>query len=115
MHGNIYHRIGPLLPSDGVPRFSQLYVYDTDNELSNRESVVSGLDRAVLAQLQSVLHEHNPLVHGLKRAAALDSSEARLIIKPSASLPDQVLMQQGLMHSCPCTHLSGTQNNQSYP
>jgi hypothetical protein len=35
--GQNYHRIGTLLPVDGCkPKFSQLYIYDTDNEINNR-------------------------------------------------------------------------------
>lgn len=37
MHGQNYHAIGSLLPECGeIPRFSQLYIYDTDNEVENR-------------------------------------------------------------------------------
>lgn len=37
MHGQNYHRIGSLLPVSGsTPKFSQLYIYDTQNEDSNR-------------------------------------------------------------------------------
>lgn len=37
--GQNYHRIGSLLPSEGEqPKFSQLYIYDTQNEVQNRIS-----------------------------------------------------------------------------
>jgi hypothetical protein len=37
--GQNYHRLGSLIPSDGNhPKFAQLYIYDTDNEISNRLS-----------------------------------------------------------------------------
>ena len=37
--GQNYHRIGSLLPQQGHrPKFAQLYIYDTSNELSNRVS-----------------------------------------------------------------------------
>lgn len=37
MHGQNYHLIGSLLPQDGFsPRFAQLYIYDTQNEVANR-------------------------------------------------------------------------------
>jgi len=37
MNGENYHQIGSLLPEPGKdPRFSQLYIYDTDNEINNR-------------------------------------------------------------------------------
>lgn len=37
--GQNYHRIGSLIPGDGNrPKFAQLYIYDTENEISNRLS-----------------------------------------------------------------------------
>ena len=39
LSGQNYHHIGSLLPvADSNPKFSQLYIYDTDNELNNRMS-----------------------------------------------------------------------------
>lgn len=35
--GAFYHRIGSLLPLPGMkPRFLQLYIYETNNEIDNR-------------------------------------------------------------------------------
>jgi hypothetical protein len=40
LRGQNYHSLGSLLPNDGSkPKFSQLYIYDTDNEVSNRQSI----------------------------------------------------------------------------
>ena len=40
LSGENYHRLGSLLPSNGAkPKFSQLYIYDTDNEISNRQHI----------------------------------------------------------------------------
>ena len=40
MYGQNYHRIGNLLPNDGhPPRFAQLYIYDTENEVNNWLSI----------------------------------------------------------------------------
>jgi hypothetical protein len=37
--GQNYHRIGSLIPTDdGRPKFAQLYIYDTENDISNRLS-----------------------------------------------------------------------------
>lgn len=37
MHGQNYHRIGSLIPEEGAkPRYAQLYIYDTENEIANR-------------------------------------------------------------------------------
>jgi hypothetical protein len=41
MNGENYHQIGSLLPQPGKdPKFAQLYVYDTDNEIANRMRAV---------------------------------------------------------------------------
>jgi hypothetical protein len=37
LSGQNYHRIGSLLPEEGgTPKFAQLYIYDTKNEVHNR-------------------------------------------------------------------------------
>jgi len=37
LNGHNYHLIGSLLPQDGSKlKFAQLYIYDTENEMSNR-------------------------------------------------------------------------------
>ena len=37
LNGQNYHCIGSLLPKDGSkPKFAQLYIYDTKNEMSNK-------------------------------------------------------------------------------
>ncbi|XP_076904247.1 uncharacterized protein LOC143559608 [Bidens hawaiensis] len=40
LSGENYHCLGSLLPLEGCkPQFSQLYIYDTENEVSNRQGV----------------------------------------------------------------------------
>lgn len=39
LSGQNYHRMGSLLPEEGSPpKFAQLYIYDTSNEVDNRVS-----------------------------------------------------------------------------
>ena len=41
MHGLNYHKISGLLPPYGeAPKFAQLYVYDTENEIANRMNAI---------------------------------------------------------------------------
>ncbi|KAL3618781.1 hypothetical protein CASFOL_037443 [Castilleja foliolosa] len=41
LHGQNYHLIGSLLPEDGTtPKFAQMYIYDTENEVLNRKNSV---------------------------------------------------------------------------
>ncbi|PNY07550.1 helicase-like protein [Trifolium pratense] len=48
LNGENYHLIGSLLPlPDRPPKFAQLYIYDTENEISNRMSSVGMTDDPV--------------------------------------------------------------------
>lgn len=41
MSGQNVHLFGTILPKDGAtPKFAQLYIYDTSNEVSNRVSAI---------------------------------------------------------------------------
>ncbi|KAL4566048.1 hypothetical protein LXL04_030158 [Taraxacum kok-saghyz] len=72
--GENYHRLGSLLPPDeSQPKFSQLYIYDTDNEISNRQHIFSrpqdastsrspSADLDVIKFLQEMLDANNELV-----------------------------------------------------
>ncbi len=41
IQGQFCHRIGSMLPTDGErPKFGQLYIYDTENEIQNRIQAV---------------------------------------------------------------------------
>ncbi|XP_021974539.1 uncharacterized protein LOC110869606 [Helianthus annuus] len=74
LQGQNYHRMGSLLPEDGEePRFSQLYIYDSQNEVVNRQKVVSSLieckttrnnqlDSTTIQGLKDMLDSCNPLV-----------------------------------------------------
>ncbi|GKE49610.1 hypothetical protein Tco_1480868 [Tanacetum coccineum] len=65
--GQIYHWIGSLCPTPGnPPRFLQLYIYDTQNEMANRmrhfpEGDSSQLDPEIVSSLIWVLDAHNEL------------------------------------------------------
>ena len=59
VHGQIYHNIGTLLPSEGIgqmPRFAQLYFYDTEQELQNRLRCVPNVQQNILNDLQEMMH-----------------------------------------------------------
>ncbi|GBC42223.2 uncharacterized protein LOC114190774 [Rhizophagus irregularis DAOM 181602=DAOM 197198] len=72
IHGEIYHRIGTLLPNpENPPSFAQIYIYDTDHEINNRLSVIPNLDFNILIELQQMLHEINPYVNIFHQAGQL--------------------------------------------
>ncbi|XP_076930385.1 uncharacterized protein LOC143595165, partial [Bidens hawaiensis] len=74
--GENYHSLGSLLPmSSQNPRFSQLYIYDTKNEISNRRSIFRDkesnskvLDNQIINYLKDMLDSKNPLVKSYRMA-----------------------------------------------
>lgn len=75
LNGNNYHSIGSLIPPYALrPTFSQLYIYDTKNEVSNR---ISSFEKKVGATradpdnvkgLQMILNENNSRVKSFRTA-----------------------------------------------
>nr|KAJ0194029.1 hypothetical protein LSAT_V11C800414390 [Lactuca sativa] len=74
LSGQNYHCMGSLLPIDGSkPKFSQLYIYDTENEVSNRQQAFStqkegctstshSVDIEIIRFLKDMLDSTNELV-----------------------------------------------------
>ncbi|XP_019157524.1 PREDICTED: uncharacterized protein LOC109154109 [Ipomoea nil] len=87
INGQNFHRIGSLLPSDGIqPKFAQLYIHDTENEIDNRLNSVraenngSALHSEVVHDIKQVLDEHNVLVKSFRMAKSfLESNPQRQI------------------------------------
>lgn len=71
MNGLNYHRMGTLLPKEGdKPRWSQLYIYDTENEVKNRiEASTTSTDK------RKSLDPH--IVEGLKNMLDRDNIVAK--------------------------------------
>ncbi|XP_050876133.1 uncharacterized protein LOC127079808 [Lathyrus oleraceus] len=85
--GAFYHNIGGFYPNEGVrPRFLQLYIYDTDNELHNGMQENPQLYQNVVHKLQKMLHQFNPFVIRFKQLSILPNiSECSLILKERPS------------------------------
>jgi hypothetical protein len=73
MHGQNYHHIGTLLPEEGTrPRWAQLYIYDTEHEVSNRISSAqcsgekSSIDPHIVEGIKNMLDENNVLAKHLE-------------------------------------------------
>ncbi|XP_071740490.1 uncharacterized protein [Rutidosis leptorrhynchoides] len=75
IRGQNCHKYGGLVPIHGsTPKFSQLYIYDTSNEVQNRKKSIGSshrirgrttnnlLDVGLIAQIMDLLNECNPLV-----------------------------------------------------
>ncbi|KAL5124303.1 Replication protein A DNA-binding subunit B [Glycine soja] len=63
IQGQPCHRIGSLLPMPGKkPKFAQLYIFDTENEVQNRINVMSqysGIQNHIVSALSHMLDQHN--------------------------------------------------------
>ncbi|KAF8090552.1 hypothetical protein N665_0473s0004 [Sinapis alba] len=75
IQGQTHHRIGSLLPSkDRPPKYLQLYIFDTNNEVSNRlkalgqRSPEGTLDEPTIKSLIDMMDEHNCLAKFFRRA-----------------------------------------------
>ncbi|KAJ1288125.1 hypothetical protein BS78_02G065900 [Paspalum vaginatum] len=75
MNGQNYHQIGTLLPKEGhYPKFAQLYIYDTENEVKNRLHASTSktnnqqLDENIVSGLLEMLDENNVLVKTFRMA-----------------------------------------------
>lgn len=72
LSGHNYHLIGSICLVNGeTPKYCQLYVYDTENEVENRKNAVPGSDSTdpdLVEGLLLMLNEHNTLVHGFRMA-----------------------------------------------
>ncbi|XP_022024876.1 uncharacterized protein LOC110925217 [Helianthus annuus] len=78
LQGQNYHRMGSLLPDDGEePKFSQVYIYDSQNEVVNRQKAVSShiefkttrnnqLDSTTIKGLKDMLDSCNRLVQSFR-------------------------------------------------
>ncbi|XP_057433563.1 uncharacterized protein LOC130726329 [Lotus japonicus] len=73
--GQNYHRIGSLLPKIGEnPKFAQLYIYDTQNEIQNRSRHFrnvdknGGLNESLIKDLGDMFDKSNVLVHSFRMA-----------------------------------------------
>ena len=77
IHGQVYHRIGSLLPEDGCsPTFAQLYIYDTEHENENRHNIMHDLDNDILRHLQNMLDEYNPYIQSFRQVRDIILSNA---------------------------------------
>lgn len=74
LNGQNHHLFGSLIPNDSKdPKFCQLYIYDTQNELDNRlkwVSVVDGcqVDAEIVQGLTDMLDQTNDLVKEFRSA-----------------------------------------------
>ncbi|KAL6586364.1 hypothetical protein OROMI_001352 [Orobanche minor] len=70
--GQNHHRIGSLLPLQGSsPKFSQLYIHDTDDEINNRmkaagKGTTKEIDDSIIADLKKLVDDNNPYAQSFR-------------------------------------------------
>ena len=75
IQGEIYHRLGSLLPSDeSSPKFSQIYFYDAEVATHERMKIFPNLDENVLKTFHQILSEINSYVKSYKVALELQKT-----------------------------------------
>ena len=77
--GQIYHKVGSLLPfPDNQHKFLQMYLIgDNNNELNACCGISTGIKRSNIAQLQDLLYTKNNLLHLFKTATEMMPSDTQ--------------------------------------
>ena len=69
INGQVYYSLSQMQPEHGKkPNFSQIYIYDQENELDNHLQSFQDLDRKVLKELQDMIKEVNPYAELYRQA-----------------------------------------------
>ncbi|KAJ7588450.1 hypothetical protein C8J56DRAFT_729729, partial [Mycena floridula] len=75
IHGELSHRIAPLLPREGTPAsYAQLYIHDAAeaNQIrTDRNTMIPAVRSAIFAELQNTLHATHPYIPLFKQAFQL--------------------------------------------
>ncbi|XP_074347095.1 uncharacterized protein LOC141685918 [Apium graveolens] len=102
LQGQNYHLVGSLVPLDeSSPKFCQLYIYDTQNEVENRINAMGGasdnVDPDIVEELLGMLDKNNELVKAFHMARNRfeneDLDEFKLVLissKSSSSRPNHI-------------------------
>ncbi|CAG8444015.1 7874_t:CDS:2 [Dentiscutata heterogama] len=89
--GGIYHLIGSLLPIDRIPKFLQLYIYDTKFEMANRLYVMPQFRQDILEFIKLMLNQLNPfIINFCSISSYMNIAELRLLIRADHGLDQRV-------------------------
>lgn len=81
IHGAVHHLISSsLLPENNdnhQPKFAQIYIFDAENELSNRINVAGNrtINESTMNSLQQMMHDFNPFVRSFKTMNEIASEQ----------------------------------------
>ncbi|KAL8488394.1 hypothetical protein ACS0TY_024608 [Phlomoides rotata] len=95
LNGTNYHQIGSMLPQqEEHPRFSQLYIYDIENEVPNRINALSGKDKDGSKKLdQQIVEDLRESICNSTYVSTMNSPE-KVFEKTWESLLDDILSRQ---------------------
>ncbi|CAG8638860.1 6621_t:CDS:2, partial [Dentiscutata heterogama] len=87
----IYHLIGSLLPIDGILKFLQLYIYDTEFEIANRLYIMPQLRQDILEFIKLMLNQLNPFIINFRSISSyMNIAELCLLIRADHGLDQHV-------------------------
>jgi hypothetical protein len=85
VNGAIHHKIGPLLPDQGVePNFAQIYFFDSDYQVNRRSKIFSkeaAISKNIIRDIQNLLHQINPYVKQYRYASELLNTDPGVDLK----------------------------------
>lgn len=84
IQGQIYHRIGSLLPfPDANHQFLQIhFLGNNENEVDARCSIFTSARRIIIRELQALFHEHNDLINTFRTALdQMPSDDHKIVIR----------------------------------
>jgi hypothetical protein len=83
IHGTIFHLMSnsltPNITENQRPKFAQIYIFDSENELQNRMNVAadSNVSEETMLSLQQMMHNVNPFVRYFKTMAEVSEEQQR--------------------------------------
>ena len=99
IHGEVYHRVGPLHPAcdagseDSLRRYAQLYMVDAEIANKHRSGlkVNDGVDSAIVRKLDEMMRQINPYVRSLRMLKEVEEAEKENAEKEGRS-PMEVIL-----------------------
>ena len=93
INGQVYHKISQMKPETGKsPGFSQIYIYDQQNELDNHLQPFAKLDRTLLHELQEMIKDMNPYAQKYKHVGEVikqkPTEDVHLVLKATRKTVD---------------------------
>jgi len=83
IQGQVYHRIGSLLPCDDKSSYLQIYfIGDDEIQSKQRCNLIPNINANIIESIQNCLHEHNELIKIFKSALEnMPTDECKIVLK----------------------------------